>query len=141
MQKNDIDQDASAFSVPNEIVCFFRDYFMGEKTDPDTMLRAELLSKTLIRVMLQLHRLGIDDEFQPVFIAVNYVKPHTGEVVECKRTYETIGGEPHGKFNLAYLAEQYEEAYKSWVKETFGVELSDDAAEFYQRWGGVLKDG
>lgn len=136
--EKDIIQDASAFSVPNEIVYFFRNYFIGESTDPELMLRGELLAKTLIRIMLQLHRLGVDDEFQPVFIALNYVKPHTGEVTECKRTYEVIGGEPYGKFNLSYLVQQYEEAYKAWVKDTFGVELSEKAAEILGQWGDVL---
>ena len=136
-KENNIDQGVSAFSVPNEIVHFFRNYFMGDKTDPEVMLRAELLSRVLIKFMLQLYRLGIEDEFQPVFVAANYVKSHTGDVTECKRTYETIGGEPYGTFNLAYLSQKYEDAYGKWIKKTFGVELGDEAAEFFQRWGGV----
>ena len=132
------DQDASACSVPDEIVCFFRNYFMGEKTDPETMLRAELLAKTLIKFMLQLYRLGIEDEFQPIFFACNYVKPHSDEVTEIQRTYETIGGEPYSKFNLSFLTEQFETANKKWFKETFGVELSDKAADILTQWGGII---
>ena len=47
-KENNTDQGASAFSVPNEIVHFFRNYFMGDKTDPEVMLRAELLSEFLV---------------------------------------------------------------------------------------------
>ena len=141
MQEIDIDQDASAFSVPDEIVCFFRDYFMGEKTDPETMLRAELLSKTLIRVMLQLHQFGITMDYQPLFIAFNYVRPRRGDIDEFKRTYETIGGEPYEKFNLWYLTKKFEQAYKKWFEKTYGVELSDDAVAVLQQWSGVVKDG
>ena len=131
------DQTVSAFSVPNEIVLFFRNYFMGEKTDPETMLRAELLSKTLIKVMLQLYRLGIEGEFQPIFVAMNYIRPVSDEVTKCMRTYETIGGEIYSQFNLGFLSAEYEKAYKAWITETFGVELSDKAAELIQQWAGA----
>lgn len=126
-------------NVPEELIHFFRNYFIGEKTDPETMARAELLAKTLMRFMLQLYIFGIEGEYQPVFIATNYVKPHTGGVTEFERTYEMIGGEPADTFKLGFMADEYEKAYKAWVKEIFGVELSEDAAEFFQQWGGVLK--
>ena len=139
--ENSIDQDAGAFSVPNEIVHFFRDYFMGEKTDPEAMSRAELLSKTLIKFMLQLHQFGVTMEYQPLFIACNYVRPRRGDIDEFERTYETIGDEPYAKFNLRYLTKKFEQAYKKWFEKTYGVELSDEAAEILGQWGGVLKDG
>jgi len=140
-KENNIDQSADALfaQIPDEIVHFIKNYFVVNLENPDTeiLLRAELLTKVLIKFMLQLYRLGIDDEFQPVFVAANYVKPHTGGVTECKRTYEAIGGEPYQKFNLSCLSQEYEEAYKKWIKETFGVELSDEGAEMLQQWGGV----
>ena len=80
--EKDIIQDVSASSVPIEIVQLFQNYFVGESTNPELMLRGELLARTLIKFMLQLYRLGVDDEFQPVFFAANYVKPHTGGVTE-----------------------------------------------------------
>ena len=131
--------DAITAQIPDEIVHFIKNYFVVNLEDPDieVLQRAELLTKVLIRFMLQLYRLGIDDEFQPVFVAANYVKPHTGGVTEFKRTYEAIGGEPYQKFNLSCLSQEYEEAYKKWIKETFGVELSDKGAETLQQWGGV----
>ncbi len=126
-------------NVPDEIIDFFKSYFAGDETDPEVRLRAELLAKTLIRIMLQLYTLGIDDDFQPIFVAINYVKPHTGDVTEHRRTYEMIGGEPANTFKLGLMADEYEKAYKDWIKEIFGVELSDGAAEFFQQWGNVLK--
>jgi len=126
-------------SVPEEQIAFFRNFFMGDNTDPETMARAELLAKTLIRLMLQMHRLGIDGEYQPVFVAINYVKPHTGDVTEHKRTYEMVGDEPADKFKLGLMADEYEKAYKAWIKGLYGVELSDKAAEFFQQWGGALR--
>jgi len=137
--KSERENDSLLKDVPEEIIVFFRSYFTGDNTDPEVMLRAELLAKTLIRVMLQLYTVGIDDEFQPVFVAINYVKPHTGEVTEHKRTYEMIGGEPADTFKLGLMFDEYEKAYKAWVKGTFGVELSDEAAEFFQQWGGALQ--
>ena len=144
-KEENTDQAADALfaQIPDEIIHFIRNYFVVNLEDPDheVLLRADLLTKVLIKFMLQLYRLGIDDEFQPVFVAANYVKPHTGGVTECKRTYETIGGEPYQKFNLSYLSQEYEEAYKKWIKETFGVELSEDGAEKLQQWVGVWKNG
>ncbi len=61
-------------NVPDEIIDFFRQYFAGDNSDPEVRLRAELLAKTLIRMMLQLYTFGIDNEYQPVFIVTNYVK-------------------------------------------------------------------
>ncbi len=126
-------------NVPDEIIDFFRQYFAGDNSDPEVRLRAELLAKTLIRMMLQLYTFGIDNEYQPVFIVTNYVKPHTGGVTEFERAYEVIGGEPADTFKLGLMFDVYEKAYREWLKGAFGVELSDKAAKFFQQWGNVLK--
>jgi len=114
--------------IPNEILFFIRRYFLinHDAQSPDDMLRAGLLAKVALRMMLQLYRMGMEEEFQPA-----------GGVAEFKRTYETISGEPFFKFNLSGLSQEYEEAYKKWFKETFGVELNEDAARIIQAWGGV----
>jgi len=129
----------SSDEIPEEIIFFIRKYFLinHDAPSPDDMLRAGLLAKVTLRMMLQLYRMGMEEEFQPVFVAANYVKPHTGGVAEFKRTYETISGEPFFKFNLSGLSQEYEEAYKKWFKETFGVELNEDAARIIQAWGGA----
>ena len=80
-------------------------------------------------------------DYQPLFIACNYVRPRRGDIDEFKRTYETIGGEPYEKFNLRYLTKKFEQAYKKWFEKTYGVELSDKAVEILEQWSGVVKDG
>ncbi len=140
-KEKNIDQSADALfaQIPDEIVYFFRRYFLdGQKNlDAEVMLRAEVLSKTLIRVMLQLYRIGMEKDFQPIFVAMNYIKPVSDEVTECMRTYETISGEIYNQFNLSFLANEYENAYKKWIEATFGIELSDEAADVLQQWSGV----
>ena len=140
-KEENTDQTADALfaQIPDEIIHFIRNYFIVNLEDPDhdVLERADLLTKTLIRFMLQLYRLGIDDEYQPVFVSANYIKPHSGGVTEFKRTYETIGGEPYQMFNLAYLAKKFEQANAKWYKKTYGVELSEEGAEMLQQWGGV----
>ena len=133
--------NASSAQIPKEIIYFFRRYFLSEQEKPDTetVARAELLSKVLIRVMLQLYQFGMEDEFQPVFVATSYVRPHAGGVTGFKRAYEAISGEPFVKFNLSLFAQKYETAYKEWFEETFGVELNEEAAEVLQQWSDVLK--
>lgn len=140
-KENNTDQTANALfaQIPDEIIHFFRRYFLEgkENVDAEVMLRADLLSKTMIRVMLQLYRMGVEQDFQPVFIAMNYIKPVSDEVTECMRTYETIGGEIYNQFNLSFLTNEYENAYKKWIESTFGIELSDEAAEVLGQWSGV----
>ena len=133
----------SSEEIPNEILFFIRRYFLIEKDMPtlDEILRANLLAKVTITLMLQLYRMGMEEEFQPVFFAGNYVKPHTGGVTEFKRTYETISGEPFFKFNLTALGQEYEEAYKKWFKATFGVEINEEAAKVIQAWGDAVGEG
>ena len=125
--------------IPNEILFFIRRYFLinHDAPSPEDMLRAGLLAKVTLRMMLQLFRMGMEEEFQPIFVAANYVKPHTGGVTEFKRTYETISGEPFFTFNLTGLGQEYEDAYKKWFKATFGVEINEEAAKILQAWGDV----
>lgn len=144
-KKDNIEKTASACSVsseeiPEETLFFIRRYFLVEIEDPtpEELYRAELLAKTIIKIMIQFHRIGMDGEYQPVFVAANYVKQHTGNVTEFKRTYETISGKPYVTFNLAMLSQEYEKAYKAWFKETFGVEMSEDSAKIIQSWGGAV---
>ena len=140
-KKNNTGPDANVSSVqiPDEIIFFLKKFFLIEQEDPgiEILARAEILSKVLIKFMLQLYRMGIEEDYQPVFLAANYAKPHSGGVSEFKRTYEIISGEPHKKFNLTFLAQAYEKAYQEWIKETFGVELDEQAAKILQQWGGV----
>lgn len=130
----------SSEDIPDEIIFFIRRYFLINCEDPnhEDIYRAELLARVTLRLMMQLFRLGMEEEFQPIFFAGNYVKPHTGDVTEFKRTMETIGGEPFVKFNLSGLGQAYEKAYGEWFKETFGVEIDEKAARIIQAWGGAV---
>ena len=130
----------SSEEIPNEIIFFIRRYFLvdHEAPTPEDIYRAELLAKVTLRLMMQLFTVGMEQEFQPVFFAGNYVKPHTGGVTEFERTYETISGEPYVTFNLGGLSQAYEKAYAGWFKETFGVELNEDAAKILQSWGDAV---
>jgi len=126
--------------IPNETILFIRRYFLidHDAPNPDDIYRAELLAKVVLKLMVQLFRLGMEGEYQPIFFAGNYAKPHTGGVTEFKRTYETIGEEPYVKFNLSGLSHEYEKAYMAWFKETFGVELNEDSARILQSWGDAV---